>query len=92
MTDTVYVKLTKERAGDLLLRAGLHVARLYVHSDGAATAIFSRLQPYTQDERIQRLLALDARITMLDQGKLPDSSESFIDFALLDINATEGRP
>jgi hypothetical protein len=78
------VTLTRAQAQALLKNAGLHARELHLHADGALTLIFPRLQPLTQDERVSRLQNADARVTILDMGKLPDTGDPYIDLALIE--------
>jgi hypothetical protein len=88
---TDYIPMTTETAATLLRSAGLHTREIYVHKDGAVTAVFPRLQPDTQDARAERLLRADDRMMILAVGKLPDTGDPYIDFALLDVTVAEGR-
>jgi len=65
--------------------AGLFPRDLRQHRDNAFTAIFSRLQPLTQQQRISRLLTVDPAIQLLDAGFLADNGEPFIDFAFMTL-------
>jgi len=76
-----YRTTTMDEARSALSNAGLHARELSQHSDGAFTAIFSRLQPITQEQRIGRLSAANPHLIILDTGNLPDSGEPYIDFA-----------
>lgn len=77
-----YALIPLEQARALLERAGLYPRDLLAHRDGAFTAQFSRLQPVTQAQRVERLSAADPRVVVLDVGFLADNGEPFIDFAL----------
>lgn len=80
----IFLRMTREQANNLLARAGLNIASLYLHDDGALTVVFPRLQPYSQEERLRKLRAAESRVTILDMGKLPDTGDPYIDFALMD--------
>ena len=80
----VFIHMTREQVNSLLNRAGLNITTLYLHDDGALTVVFPRLQPYSQEERLRRLRAVESRVTILDMGKLPDTGDPYIDFALMD--------
>jgi hypothetical protein len=82
----VFDKLSREGVLRLLARANLNAANIYLHADGAATAIFPRLHPLTNEERIAQLQAVDARLVILDSGRLRDSGDPFVDFALIDTH------
>lgn len=77
-----YMPLEPYEVERLIEKAGIHARSTMLHSDGAVTAIFARLQPMTQEERITRLKNADPRVVVLDVGKLPDTGEPYIDFAL----------
>lgn len=76
-----YLPVGEQTVNDLLSSTGLFPRALHAHADHAFTAVFSRLQPITQEQRLQKLTEADSRIVILDQGKLPDSNDPFIDFA-----------
>ncbi len=82
----VFDKLSRDAVLGLLARANLKAADIYLHADGAATAIFTRLHPLTNEERIAQLQAVDVRLVILDAGRLRDSGDPFIDFALIDTH------
>lgn len=81
-----YVPVSEQAINDLLKHAGLYPRALHAHPDHAFTAVFSRLQPISQEQRLRTLTEVDSRIVILDHGKLPDSNDPFIDFA---FRATE---
>lgn len=68
-----------------LAAVGLFPRDLHQHRDHAFTAIFSRLQPLTQEQRVTRLLTVDPGVHLLDAGFLADNGEPFIDFAFLTV-------
>jgi hypothetical protein len=76
-----YQVIPPEEAAALLQRAGLFARSLTHHPDHVFTAVFSRLQPITQDSRIRQLSAADPRIVIVDHGTLRDSGDPYIDFA-----------
>ncbi|MBE2183908.1 MAG: hypothetical protein IAE89_10820 [Anaerolineae bacterium] len=80
-----YRAATLAEAHDLLEKAGLYARDLRQHEDSAFTAIFSRLQPITQEQRIGRLSAVNRQLIILDAGSLPDSGEPYIDFAFANV-------
>jgi len=76
-----FVSIEESAVVALLERVGLRPRTLHRHPDGAFTAVFPRLQTLSQEERSERLASADARIQILNTGKLPDSGEPYIDFA-----------
>lgn len=78
-----YVAVSESTVNDLLTSAGLYIRELTVHADHVVTAVFSRLQPTTQEQRLQALTQADSRIVILSQGKLMETGEPFIDFAFV---------
>lgn len=80
----IFMRVTRDQIINLLNRAGLNITRLYLHDDGALTVVFPRLQPYSQEERLRKLREAESRVTILDMGKLPDTGDPYIDFALMD--------
>jgi hypothetical protein len=76
-----YIVITEGEVSHLLKGVGLFPRTLHVHPDYAFTAIFPRLQPLSQEKRIELLMTADPRIVVLDQGRLPDTGEPYIDFA-----------
>ena len=79
-----YRRVTRQQVSELLHRVGLHPRELNIHSDHAITAVFSRLQPVSQEQRIRLLSDASPSIVVLDYGKLPGTNEPFIDFAFMD--------
>lgn len=79
-----YLPVSHQEADALLARVGLYPRSLSQHSDHAFTATFSRLQPITQTQRLRLLAEADSRLVILDEGKLPDTNDPFIDFAFVD--------
>ncbi len=76
---------TLDEARVALEKAELYARDLRQHEDGAFTAIFSRLQPITQEQRVGRLSSVNQHVIILDTGSLPDSGEPYIDFAFVNI-------
>ena len=81
-----YVPVGEQAVNDLLTHIGLYPRALHVHADHVFTAVFSRLQPISQDQRIQAINEADSRIVILDYGKLPDSNDPYIDFAFRELD------
>lgn len=90
MTDApTYRPLSQADAAALLAGVGLHPSTLTHHADGALTAIFQRVSAQTQEARRAALASivlpgLRARIVVLDTGRLRDTGEPYIDFALVE--------
>lgn len=78
-----YLAVSEAEARDVLHRAGLFTRSLTLHADGVFSALFSRLQPITLENRIRQLTAADARIVVLDSGVLRDTGDPYIDFAFI---------
>ena len=76
-----YVTVSESDAAALLQRAGLFTRSLTLHPDHVFSAVFSRLQPITQETRLQQLSAADPRLVIVDQGTLRDTGDPYIDFA-----------
>jgi hypothetical protein len=76
-----YARVPETEAAAILQRAGLFSRSLTLHPDHVFTAVFSRLQPVTQESRIRQLTAADPRIVIVDHGTLRDSGDPYIDFA-----------
>jgi hypothetical protein len=72
-----YIIVPEDEAAAILLRAGLFTRHPY----HVFTAVFSRLQPVTQDSRIRQLGDADPRIVIVEHGTLRDSGDPYIDFA-----------
>jgi hypothetical protein len=78
-----YLQVSEREVAELLAGIGLYSRDLRAHADHAFTAVFSRLQPITQEQRLRLMTEADPRIVILDQGKLSDSGDPFIDFAFM---------
>ena len=76
-----YMPISESDAAALLQRAGLFARSLTLHPDHVLSAVFSRLQPMTQETRLQQLSAADPRLVIVDQGTLRDTGDPYIDFA-----------
>lgn len=74
-----FVPVSREAVLAVIERTGLSVVDLLTHKDHTFTAVFPTLQVMPFDERIQRLTAA-APVTILDYGRLPNSSKTYIDF------------
>ncbi|NDJ59797.1 MAG: hypothetical protein GYB67_01660 [Chloroflexi bacterium] len=81
-----YVRVGEAEVTSILTNAGLFTRELQRHTDGAYTAIFSKLQPLGQDERLNKLRRADGRIRVLEHGALSDSGDPFIEFAFVQSN------
>jgi hypothetical protein len=81
-----YLAVAEEEASAVLQQAGLFARSLTLHADRVFTAVFSRLQPITQENRIRQLSAVDARIVIVDQGTLRDSGDPYVDFAFRQLH------
>lgn len=64
----------------LLQHIGLNVAELQQHNDHSFSAIFSSIQLNSLDDRAAKL-SQSADVVVLAQGRLPNSSKTYIDFA-----------
>lgn len=76
-----YIVITEGEVSRLLKGVGLFPRTLHAHPDYAFTAVFPRLQPLSQEKRIELISGADPRIIILDHGRLPDTGEPYIDFA-----------
>lgn len=76
-----YAPVPLKEALDLLSYAGLYPRNVKQHKDNAFTATFSKMQATSNKERIEAMQRMDPRIIILDQGKLSDNGDPFIDFA-----------
>jgi hypothetical protein len=76
----VYAMVDREGALAILERAGLSISDLHAHKDNTFSAVFPPLQVLSVEERIAKLKAI-ADVAILDTGRLPNSSKTYIDFA-----------
>lgn len=74
----LYAAVGVERARAVLEQIGLGTAELHAHKDHTFTASFNALQALTLEARIAQLEAAGA--TVLDTGRLPNSTKTYIDF------------
>lgn len=79
-TGESYIAVHRDQAAKFLERAGLSVIDLHAHKDNTFSAVFAPLQVLTFEERIAKLTGA-ADVVILDQGRLPNSSKAYIDFA-----------
>ena len=78
-----YLIVPESEAAAVLQRAGLFARSITLHPDHVFSAVFSRLQPITQETRVQQLSAADPRLVIVDQGALRDTGDPYIDFAFV---------
>ncbi len=79
-----YLATSEADAHAVLQRAGLFTRSLTLHPDRVFTAVFSRLQPITLENRLRQLRAADARLVIVNSGTLRDTGDPYIDFAFVD--------
>lgn len=79
-----YLATAEADAQAVLQRAGLFTRSLTLHPDHVFTAVFSRLQPITLENRLRQLRAADSRLVVVDSGTLRDTGDPYIDFAFVD--------
>lgn len=77
--EQTYVIVDRDTTLAVLKRAGLLIADLQEHSDHTFSAFFAPLQVTPFDDRINRLSSA-ADVEILDYGKLPNSSKTYLDF------------
>ena len=65
----------------LLDYAGISARDVKQGKDHVFTAIFSRWQPFSETERLDRIKSVDPRVIILGFGKLPDTHDPYVDFA-----------
>ncbi len=80
----LYCATSEADAQAVLQRAGLFTRSLTLHPDHVFSAVFSRLQPITLENRIRQLRAADSRVVIVDSGVLRDTGDPYIDFAFVD--------
>ena len=52
-----------------------------MHKDNVFTAVFSRWQPFSDEERLKMIKSADRRLVVLANGKLRDTGDPYVDFA-----------
>ncbi|MBZ0289647.1 MAG: hypothetical protein K8I30_18640 [Anaerolineae bacterium] len=75
-----YALVDRDRMLALLERAGLSINELHAHKDNTFSAVFPPLQVLSFQERIAKL-EIVGDVVILDTGRLPNSSKTYIDFA-----------
>ncbi len=75
-----FARVEMGSALECLKRAGWSAPDLRGHADNSFSLFFPALQTVTLDERLRQLIAL-ADVVILDQGRLPNSSKAYLDFA-----------
>lgn len=79
--EVIYAPVSLNEVMSLLEYAGVTARDVNRHKDNAFTAIFSRWQPFSDAERLERIQKADPRIIILDSGRLRDTSDPYVDFA-----------
>jgi hypothetical protein len=64
--------------------AQVNARDITMNPNNVFTAVFSRWQPLSEDERLKKIKAADPRIVIVATGKQRDSGDYFIDFAFKD--------
>ena len=77
----IYANVALGEALRLLDYAGVSARDVKQHKDHAFTAIFSRWQPFSESERIDRMKSVDPRVIIINFGKLPETHDPYVDFA-----------
>lgn len=77
----VYAEVPINEVLQFLEFAGTTARDVRIHKDNAITAVFSRWQPLSTTERLQRIRDADPTIIILDEGKLQDTGDPYVDFA-----------
>lgn len=80
----VFAEVDHATAMVLLQQVGLSVTELQQHNDHSFSAIFSSIQLNSLDDRAAKLRQ-STDVVVLAQGRLPNSSKSYIDFAFRSV-------
>ena len=76
----IYAAVDRDRALAIMEQAGLSISNLHAHKDNTFSAVFPPLQVLSFDERIAKMKTV-GDVVILDTGRLPNSSKTYIDFA-----------
>jgi hypothetical protein len=76
-----YARVELREVMQVLDYAGVMARDITPHKDNAFTAVFSRWQPLSDQERLDKIKSADGRIVILDSGKLKDTQDPYVDFA-----------
>ena len=77
----MYAAVSPDDASYILNYAGVTPREVNRHKDNAFTAVFSRWQPFSDAERVEKIKSADPRIMILESGRLQDTGDPFVDFA-----------
>ncbi len=77
----MFANVSLTEAVNLLEFAGVSARDVNKHADNAFTAIFSRWQPFSEAERLEKIKQADMRVVILNYGKLRDTGDPYVDFA-----------
>jgi serine/threonine protein kinase len=77
----IYAPVTRKEAATFLEDLGMKVSYLYEDKGYIFTAIFPKVPLTSLEERIERMRQVAPGIVIIESGKLPDTSEPYIDFA-----------
>ncbi len=80
-----YVALAVKEVILMLEYAGISARDVNMHKDNVYTAIFSRWQPFSDDERLKMMQGADRRLVVLANGKLRDTGDPYVDFAFREM-------
>lgn len=76
-----YAKVYDFQVEALLQDNDMQFKKLYMDKDFVWTALFAAVGLQTVEQKVEQLKALNESIVILDSGRLPDSGETYIDFA-----------
>lgn len=77
----VYAAVSLQEALRILDYAGVSARDVTQHKDNVFSAVFSRWQPFSEAERLERIRSVDPRVVIVAYGKLPDTHDPYVDFA-----------
>jgi len=80
-----YSEMPLREVINLLDYAGANARDITLGENNVFTAIFSRWQPLSDDERLKAIKSADPRIVIIATGKQRDSGDPFVDFAFQEI-------
>ncbi len=80
-----YVAVPVKEVIMMLEYAGISARDVNMHKDNVYTAIFSRWQPFSDEERLKMMRGADRRLVVLANGKLRDTGDPYVDFAFREL-------
>lgn len=90
VTAPVYESLTVNDVLQILMYADATPRDVTPNKDGTFTAVFSRWQPLSEHERLDKIKSADGRIVIVNTGKTKDNSDPYVQLGFTKLGGLTG--